>query len=203
MIDFYFDFISPYSYIGAMKIEALAAKHGEEVNWRPILLGVSIMKTMGLKPLLDTPLKGEYVRQDLPRLASLYNIPFAFPEHGLPNPIPPARAYCWVKRTAPQKATEFAQAVFSAQWRDERDISNEKVLVKLARDLGLDGEALLIAINSDDNKEYLKKEVADSLAKNIFGGPTFVIDEQVIWGADRLWMLEHWLTQKNWQQTLT
>jgi len=198
MIDFYFDFISPYSYIGAMKIEALAAKHGENVNWRPMLLGVSIIKTMGLKPLLDTPLKGEYIREDLPRLASLYNIPFTFPEHGLPNPIPPARAYCWVKRTAPQVATAYAIAVFNAQWRDETDISDEKVLAKIAQELGLDGDALLKGINSDDNRQYLKDEVGASLANNIFGAPTFVVDDQVIWGADRLWMLEHWLIEKNW-----
>ena len=182
-----------------MKIEALAAKHQEQVNWRPMLLGVSIIKTMGLKPLLDTPIKGDYIREDLPRLASLYNIPFTFPEHGLPNPIPPARAYCWVKRTVPQVATEYALAVFNAQWRDEIDISDEQALAKIAKDLGLDSDALLIAINSDDNRQYLKDEVASSLANNIFGAPTFVVDEQVIWGADRLWMLEHWLTEKNWQ----
>ena len=56
-IDFYFDFLSSYGYFASLRIEALAARHGREVRWHSMLLGVSVMKTMGLKPLLDTPLK--------------------------------------------------------------------------------------------------------------------------------------------------
>ena len=63
-IDFYFDFISLYGYFASLRIEALAARHGRGVNWHGMLLGVAVMKTMGLKPLLETPLKSDYVIRD-------------------------------------------------------------------------------------------------------------------------------------------
>jgi 2-hydroxychromene-2-carboxylate isomerase len=68
-IDFYFDFISPYGYFASLQIEQLAAKHGRSLRWHSMLLGVSVLKVMGLKPLLETPLKGDYVRRDMPRQA--------------------------------------------------------------------------------------------------------------------------------------
>ena len=66
-IDFYFDFLSSYGYFASLRIEALAARHGREVRWHSMLLGVAVMKTMGLKPLLETPLKSDYVLRDVAR----------------------------------------------------------------------------------------------------------------------------------------
>ena len=68
-IAFYFDFLSPYGYLAATKIENLAAKYERQVIWRPFLLGITVVKVMGLKPEMETPLKADYIRQDLPRMA--------------------------------------------------------------------------------------------------------------------------------------
>ena len=62
-IDFYFDFSSPYGYLAAQKIDALAAKYGRTVNWRPMLLGVVFRQT-GMAPLTQIPIKGDYSRRD-------------------------------------------------------------------------------------------------------------------------------------------
>ena len=72
------DFISPYGYFASLRVEALAARHGRTVAWHPMLLGVAVLKVMGLKPLMDTPLKGDYVDRDVRRYAR---------EHGLPMKI--------------------------------------------------------------------------------------------------------------------
>jgi 2-hydroxychromene-2-carboxylate isomerase len=72
-IDFYFDFSSPYGYLAAQKIEALAAKHGREVDWHPVLLGV-IFKETGSAPLTMVPLKGDYSRRDFERSARFHGI---------------------------------------------------------------------------------------------------------------------------------
>ena len=60
-IEFYFDFISPFGYFASLRIDALAGRHGRRVDWYAIRLGVSVVKVMGLKPLLETPLKGAYL----------------------------------------------------------------------------------------------------------------------------------------------
>lgn len=68
-IAFYFDFLSPFGYLAATQIEDIAARHGREVTWHPFLLGVTVMQVMGLKPLLETPLKADYMKIDPPRMA--------------------------------------------------------------------------------------------------------------------------------------
>ena len=63
-IEFYFDPISPFAYLGSIEIERVAARLGREVVWKPVLIGITILKVMGLKPLPETPLKGPYLRHD-------------------------------------------------------------------------------------------------------------------------------------------
>src|SRR3546814_12790894 len=77
-IDFYFDFSSPYGYLAAEQVDALAARHGRGVAWRPILLGVVFQQTGG-QPLLNIPLKGGYARHALARSARLLGLPFRLP----------------------------------------------------------------------------------------------------------------------------
>ena len=72
-IDFYFDFSSPYGYLAAQKIDALAAKHGRTVDWHPLLLGV-VFKETGMAPLTMVPLKGEYSKRDFARSARFHGI---------------------------------------------------------------------------------------------------------------------------------
>jgi len=68
-IEFYFDPISPFAYLGSVQIERVAARLGREVDWKPVLIGVTVLKVMGLKPVPETPLKGPYMQQDAVRLA--------------------------------------------------------------------------------------------------------------------------------------
>ena len=198
MIDFYFDFISPYGYFGAVQINALAKKHNQKVEWHSMLLGVSVMNVMGLKPLLDTPLKGDNVLKDIPHLSALYGIPVKIPKHGFPNPVPAARAFYFFKEHAPEQASSYALAIYHALWRDGLDISDPELLAKLMPEAGLTKNDLITALTSDELKTLVKSKVGDSIDKGIFGAPTFVVDNEMIWGADRLWMLDHWLTHLSW-----
>jgi 2-hydroxychromene-2-carboxylate isomerase len=73
-LNFYFDFISPYGWFASRRVEEIAARHGRTVEWHAMLLGVSVLKVMGLKPLLDTPLKGDYARRDVRRYARKHGL---------------------------------------------------------------------------------------------------------------------------------
>lgn len=78
-IEFFFDFASPYAYFAAHRIDAIAAKHGREVEWRPFMLGAAF-KATGMMPLTEQPLRGDYARRDWDRLARRMNLPFVLPE---------------------------------------------------------------------------------------------------------------------------
>src|SRR5689334_13878704 len=135
---FHFDFISPYGYFASLEIEALAARHGRAVEWRPMLLGVAVMKVMGLKPLLETPLKGDYVRRDVLRHARRRGVAIgrdlAAP---VGNPLPPARAFAWVRRQRPGWQAPVAHAFYDAFWRQGLDLSTPDALKQAALPEGI------------------------------------------------------------------
>ena len=90
VLEFWFDFSSPYGYLAAQKIESLAARHGRTVDWRPMLLGVAF-KAAGTRPLTEVPLKGDYSRRDFERSARFHGVAdFRMPPR-FPIPSPPAR----------------------------------------------------------------------------------------------------------------
>ncbi len=197
-VEFYFDFISPYAYFGSTQIDALATRYGRQVDWRPVLIGITILKVMGLKPLLETPLKGKYLYQDAPRVARLLGVPFR--HHGLKgiNSLAASRAYLYLKGRDPELARRFAKNIYRALWVDGRDISPPDVAAGVGESLGVPRDELLAAIHSDAMKEALKASVDAAIDKGVFGVPYFIVDDQSIWGSDRLGMLEHWLAHGCW-----
>jgi 2-hydroxychromene-2-carboxylate isomerase len=201
-IEFYFDFISPYAYFGSTRIDALAARHGRQVDWRPVLIGITILKVMGLKPLLETPLKGEYLYRDAPRVAQLLGVPFR--HHGLKgiNSLAASRAYLHLKDRDPELARRFAKAVYRTLWVEGRDITPPEVAADVGETLGVPRAELLAAVEGDTAKNALKTAVEAAIARGVFGVPFFIADGEAIWGSDRLWMLEHWLARRSWDPAL-
>jgi 2-hydroxychromene-2-carboxylate isomerase len=197
-VEFYFDFISPFAYFASTRIDELAARHGRRVEWRPVLIGITILKVMGLKPLPETPLKGDYLRHDAPRVARLLGVAFRY--HGLPNvnSLAASRAFLWLKSRDPALASRFARAVYARLWAEGRDITPPEAVAEVAKPLGVDTGAMLAAIAGDDAKRVLKDAVDAAIARGVFGVPFFIADGEPIWGGDRLWMLEHWLATGSW-----
>jgi 2-hydroxychromene-2-carboxylate isomerase len=200
-IEFYFDFLSPYGYLAATKIDDLAAKYGRRVIWRPFLLGVTVLKVMGLRPVMETPLKADYIRQDLPRLAKLLGVPLNLSTNGPTNSRAAARAFYWVQDKDEQQAKELALVLLTRQWVRGEDITEAETVADEAARLGIDREDLLVALRSVALEERLRQEVNKAIERGVFGSPTFCVDKEILWGADRLWMLEHWLRHGSWEPT--
>ena len=204
-VDFYFDFISGYGYFASLRIEALAARHGRTVNWHIMLLGVAVMKVMGLKPLLDTPMKGDYVLRDAARYQRRHGLTLTRQiSDPMMDPRPAARAFCWVKRHHPGREGAFAQAALDRYWRVGRDLSVVDELAALAGPLGLDEAALRRGIDGvegaggDESRTDLREAVAAALARGVFGSPFIFIDGEPFWGSDRLELADEWLSRGGW-----
>jgi 2-hydroxychromene-2-carboxylate isomerase len=198
-IAFYFDFISPYGYFASRQVEALAARHGRTVDWRPMLLGVAVLKVMGLKALLDTPLKGEYARRDVLRQARRLGLPMGRDLNAsVGNPLPPARAFYWVKQHHPQLAAPMAHALFHAFWAEGRDLSTPEAVASIALPAGLEPAAVIEGATSDEAATLLRNAVAASIQAGIFGSPTLVVDGEPFWGSDRLREVDEWLACGGW-----
>jgi 2-hydroxychromene-2-carboxylate isomerase len=196
---FYFDFISPYGYFASRQVEALAARHGRTVDWRPMLLGVAVLKVMGLKALLDTPLKADYVRRDVLRQARRLGAPLHRDLNAsVGNPLPPARAFYWVKQRHPELAAPMAHALFEAFWAESRDLSTPEAVGAIALPPGLDPAAVIAGAGSDEAATLLRNAVAASIQAGIFGSPTLVVDDEPFWGSDRLQQVDEWLARGGW-----
>ncbi|HMM72095.1 MAG TPA: 2-hydroxychromene-2-carboxylate isomerase [Rhodocyclaceae bacterium] len=197
-IDFYFDFISPFGYLAAMRIDDIAARHGRTTRWHPFLLGITVVKIMGLKPLLDTPLKGPYLMHDIPRLAKMLDVPIRLPAKDVMfDNLPATRAYYWLADQDPERAKAFAKRLYALRFQEIADLTRPELLAHEAQSLGFDGAKLQLAIETPEIKQRVKDAVDAAVARGVFGSPFIIADGEPFWGCDRLWMLDHWLTHRS------
>jgi len=197
-IDFYFDFSSPYGYLGSEKIEALAAKHGRIVDWHPILLGV-VFKETGAVPLTQVPIKGDYSRRDFARSAKFHGV------HGfrMPSrfPIPsqaPARIVLWSKGHDASRVSGVVHALYRAFFSEDVDISNPDAAAKVAARAGVDATSARAAVDDPAVKDALKAENERALVAGVFGSPFTIVDGEPFWGVDRFDQVDRWLATGGW-----
>lgn len=197
-IDFYFDFLSPYGYLAATQIEDIAARYDREAEWYPFLLGVTVMNVMGMKPIMETPLKSDYALIDRPRMAKLLGVKLVIPDMEGVNSVAASRAYYWQREKDPELAKTLAMRLFRRLWVDGKDITEAEAVIEEAEALGIDGAALSEGLKDSRVKALLRDAVDKAVARKVFGAPYFIVDDEPIWGLDRLWMLEHWLAHGSW-----
>ena len=196
-IEFYFDFASPYGYFASLGIDALGAKHGRGVTWRPVLLG-AVFKVTGMRPVLEQPLRGEYLRHDVGRIARLLGCPYRFPDSTPVNPLAASRAYWWRFAEDPDSAKDLARALFHAHWGEGRDIAAADTVVEVAASLGLDPALVAAGMQDQTAKDRLRAETDQAVARGVFGSPFMLVDGEPFWGWDRLDMLDRWLATGGW-----
>jgi len=198
-IHFYFDFISPYGYLAATQISRLEQELDEKIHWHPYLLSIAVTQAMKLPPMMQIPLKSQYVIEDLPRLAKAVDVPLEFPSNPAPHPLASARAFYWTQQNiSVHKAEELALRLLSHQWAEQGDISSPDIVAEQARIIGIDPNDLLEGIQADTVKNNLRTETDKAIEKGIFGSPFFDAYGEKFWGVDRLWMLKQWVTKREW-----
>jgi 2-hydroxychromene-2-carboxylate isomerase len=192
LIDFWFDFSSPYSYIASEWVSALAARHGRRVAWKAMLLGASY-QVSGLQPPVNFPMKREYLQRDLQRSAAFAGVPFTLPE---PFPIATqnaARVFWWLQSDDPARAVAWARAALRAYFTRGVNLSDAAQLKALCAEAGLDAESAEAAWGDPHWKAALKTANDQAIAAGVFGAPFFVIDGEPFWGNDRQGQMEAWL----------
>lgn len=193
-LEFYFDFSSTYGYLGSHLIDALGARHGREVAWKPILLGAAF-KATGLPPLPTVPLKGDYAFRDVLRCARYYGIPYQHPTVFPISTVAPARAVWWMQGQDPARAKALARALYDAYFQEDINISNPSDTVRVAASIGIDPAAAEAALNDPAVKDKLRVEVDAAIARGVFGSPIVFVDDEPFWGVDRFDHVERWLRE--------
>lgn len=183
-VDFYFDFGSPYSYFAYKALPAIAAAHGAQIVWRPILLG-GVFKASGNRSPVEIPAKGKWLQQDLLLWARHHGVAFSH------NPFFPINTLTLMRGAVglqPQGPIfhKYLDAIFNAMWAEARNLGAADELAAVLRQAGIDADAFQATVDDPAVKEQLKKNTEEAVARGVFGAPTFLVGEQLFWGQDRL-----------------
>jgi 2-hydroxychromene-2-carboxylate isomerase len=184
-LDFWFDFSSPFTYLASTRVDALAARTGATLRWRPMLLG-AVFKAVGQ---VDIPIaamseaKRQYSLKDLHRWADLYGVPFQWNATFPLRTVLPLRVFL-----LHPDPVGYAHRVFRAAWGESRDVSDPAVLL----DCGATPEQIDAAPTM---RQPLIESTRAAVDAGAFGAPTFVVDDSALFfGNDRLDLVERALT---------
>lgn len=194
VIQFWYEYGSPYSYIASARIEKLAEAAGRKIDWRPFLLG-PIFRAQGWNdtPAALFPAKGRHMWRDVERLCNHYGIPYKRPEIFPQNGVRAARAtYVAIDEGW---GPEMTHAVYDRVFVNERDISDPDVLRDIIESLGRDAAAVLAKAESPEYRDRLRAATEDAMARGIFGAPSFIVGDELFWGSDRLEQAVAWTTR--------
>ncbi|WP_170319590.1 2-hydroxychromene-2-carboxylate isomerase [Polyangium spumosum] len=188
-VEFFFDFSSPFAYLGATQVEALAARKGATLVYRPFLLG-ALFKAIGTPnvPLAAMPEpKRRLITADLYRWADHWGVPFRFASRFPMNTVKPLRMVLAAPET---HVGPLVAALYRAYWALDRDISADDVLVDVATSVGLDGAALVAATADERIKQRLREATEQAERAGVCGAPCFRVGDLLFWGQDRLLFVE-------------
>lgn len=184
-LEFWFDFGSNYSYVAALRVEALADAAGVQVLWRPFLLG-PIFASFGWSssPFVLQKEKGDYVARDMIRTCAKYGIPWTPPTTFPRNAIYPMRVAAahedadWVP--------EFCRRFMTMNFAQDRDINSMELVARVLASLGQDAGKLIALAQTEEGKARLRARGEEAQRRRIFGAPTFFSGQEMFWGNDRL-----------------
>ena len=182
-IDFYFDFISPYSYLAHKKIKILEKKQSIKIKYKPILLG-GLHNLHGIKAPAFIPAKAKFMIRDCKLIAEKNKITFKFNSYFPIKTLTLMRGVLVSEED--QIDTMYIDKIFDAIWKDDLDTSNEEILKSILQKCKINSNDFFVGIKSLKIKDELKTITQEAHNKEIFGTPTFVVNNKIFWGQDRL-----------------
>ncbi len=181
-IDFYFDIISPYSYLAHQKIKFVKKKKEITFNYKPILVG-GIHNLQGITPPAFIMSKLKHMISDCGLIAAKNNYDFTWNSKFPLNSLSIMRGYLFVDTNIKDL---YLDTIFDAYWKDNIDISKEEILLSLIKKCKIDPDNFIDGIKNSNIKNELINVTKDAHDKGIFGAPTYVVNDKIFWGQDRL-----------------
>ena len=193
-VDYFMSHGSPWTFLGHNRINNIVKQFNVQLNMYPVNYG-EIFPISGGLPVSKRPLQRQKIRlQELRRWAEFLNIdlipePKFFPSKSLL----PSLLIIAAKIKKTNKDFELASSIMNALWVKELNIDEENTLKNIMDNLKLDSEDLLSFAKSQECENIFKEYTKIAIEKNVFGAPTFIIDDQIYWGQDRLDFIERHL----------
>ena len=197
-IDFYFDYLSPYAFFGWLNIQTICEKRNLRLEIHPILFA-GLLDHWGQLGPAEIPPKRLLTAKHTFRYAALRGINLNPPAAHPFNPLTALRLS--LKEVSGDQQHKVINAIFHAGWTEGKDIGSPDVLRKILNQAAIDADSLFFKITAE-TKEILKRETETAIKRNVFGIPTFIINDDVLgeelfWGNDQIEYIELFLDGKD------
>ncbi len=193
IIDFYFDFGSPASYLAYTQLPKLCEQTSASIEAKPMLLG-GVFQATGNHSPATIAAKGKYTFTDFSRFAKRYGVPLAVNPHFPINTLLLMRAATGLHMTDDARFVPYCNAVYKAIWVDALNMNDPTVVGQVLTAAGFDAANLVALANAQSTKDQLKTATEAAVARGVFGAPTFFVGEQMFWGQDRIDFVREALT---------
>ena len=181
--DFYFDFISPYSFLAHKEIKKIEKKNSIKINYKPILLG-GLHNLHEIKAPAFIPAKAKHMIRDCKLIAEKKNIKFKF------NSYFPIKSLNLMRGVLVAEEDNFKsyyiENIFNAIWQDGLNMNDESIFQRILKNLSVNPKTFLLRLGSSSIKDSLKNKTSEAFAKGVFGAPTFIANNKIFWGQDRI-----------------
>ena len=182
-IDFYFDFISPYSFLAHKQITKIKKDNLINIVYKPILLG-GLHNLHEIKAPAFIPAKAKHMVRDCKLIAEKNNIKFKF------NSYFPIRSLNLMRGVLVAEEDNFKsyyiENIFNAIWQDGLNMNDESIFQRILKNLSVNPKTFLLRVGSSSIKESLKDKTGEAFNRGVFGAPTFVANNKIFWGQDRI-----------------
>ena len=181
--DFFFDFISPYSYLAHKQIRNIEFQNKIEINYMPILLS-GLLNLAEIKAPVFIPSKAKFMIKDCKLFAEKLNIKFKFNSYFPIQSLNLMRGVLIAQKE--NKTSLYIDKFFDACWKDDLNLNDQKIVDEILKELNFKLETFKLKISEHKIKDELKKRTRDAFSKGVFGAPSFIINNKMFWGQDRL-----------------
>ena len=181
--DFFFDFTSPYSYLAHKQIRNIEYHYKVEINYMPILLD-GLLNLAEIKAPAFIPSKGKFIIRDCKLFAEKLNVKFKFNSYFPIQSLNLMRGVLIARKE--NKTSLYIDKFFDACWKDGLNLNDQKIVDKILKDLNFDLEIFKLNTADQRIKDELKKRTKDAFLKGVFGAPSFIVNNKMFWGQDRL-----------------
>ena len=186
-VDYYFSLNSPWTYMGHRRLADMAEHHGLTVRVHPVDYSGTIFPATGGLPVgKRSPQRQSYRLAELERWRAELGVALNMHPSFWPADEALAAGMVLAARESGDGAVTLAGALMRAVWAEERDIADRDTLLAIAAECDLDGEGLIRAAQTSELMELRARESTEAIDRGVFGAPTYVHDEQLFWGQDRL-----------------
>ncbi|AXI45355.1 2-hydroxychromene-2-carboxylate isomerase [Sulfitobacter sp. SK012] len=184
-IDYYFATLSPYCYLAGDRLEAVAAKHGASITYKPFDIIAAFGRTGGTSPKDRHISRIEHRAQELVRQAKKLGMPFNLkPAHWPTNGAPSAYAFIAAQSAGGGDLGKLAQVITRNVWVDDKDIAENDVIRACLTEAGFDPD--LADSGLLEGAETYARNLEQAVEVGVFGAPFYVFGDQRFWGQDRI-----------------